>query len=65
MKVHRWIVGVPVCGSIDELEQTLCRYSVDEVILSSPAINGGVEHRIKEVCARLQRPVRRLDMKIT
>jgi hypothetical protein len=43
----------------------MSRYSVDEVILSSPAINGRVEHRIKEVCARLQRPVRRLDMKIT
>lgn len=65
MKAHRWIVGVPVRGSIDELELTMSRYSVDEVILSSPAINGRVEHRIKEVCARLQRPVRRLDMKIT
>ena len=65
MKAHRWIVGVPVRGSIEQLEQTLRRYSVDEVVLSSPAINGKVEHRIKEVCARLQRPVRRLDMKIT
>ena len=65
MKAHRWIVGVPVRGSIDQLEQTMHRYSVDEVVLSSPAINGNVEHRIKEVCARLQRPVRRLDMKIT
>jgi UDP-GlcNAc:undecaprenyl-phosphate GlcNAc-1-phosphate transferase len=65
MKAHRWIVGVPVRGSIDQLEATMCRYSVDEVVLSSPSINGNVEHRIKEVCARLQRPVRRLDMKIT
>jgi UDP-GlcNAc:undecaprenyl-phosphate GlcNAc-1-phosphate transferase len=65
MKAHRWIGGVPVRGSIDELEQTMHRYSVDEVVLSSPAINGNVEHRIREVCLRLQRPVRRLDMKIT
>jgi UDP-GlcNAc:undecaprenyl-phosphate GlcNAc-1-phosphate transferase len=65
MKAHRWIVGVPVRGSIEQLEVTMHRYSVDEVVLSSPAINGNVEHRIKEVCARLQRPVRRLDMKIT
>jgi UDP-GlcNAc:undecaprenyl-phosphate GlcNAc-1-phosphate transferase len=65
MKAHRWIVGVPVRGSIDQLEATMSRYSVDEVVLSSPSINGNVEHRIKEVCARLQRPVRRLDMKIT
>ncbi len=44
MKAHRWIVGVPVRGSIDELEQTMHRYSVDEVVLSSPSINGKVEH---------------------
>jgi UDP-GlcNAc:undecaprenyl-phosphate/decaprenyl-phosphate GlcNAc-1-phosphate transferase len=65
MKAHRWIVGVPVRGSIEQLEQTMRRYSVDEVVLSSPAINGKVEHHIKEVCTRLQRPVRRLEMKIT
>ena len=64
-KAHRWIAGVPVRGTIDDLERVLRRYSVDEVVLSSPAINGNVEHRIKEVCARLERPVRRLDMKIT
>jgi UDP-GlcNAc:undecaprenyl-phosphate/decaprenyl-phosphate GlcNAc-1-phosphate transferase len=65
MKAHRWIGGVPVRGSIEALEQTMHRFSVDEVVLSSPAINGNVEHRIREVCMRLQRPVRRLDMKIT
>jgi UDP-GlcNAc:undecaprenyl-phosphate GlcNAc-1-phosphate transferase len=65
IKAHRWIVGVPVRGSVDELEQTMRRYSVDEVILSSPSINGSVERRIREVCARLERPVRRLEMKIT
>ena len=40
-------------------------YAVDEVVLSSPAINGSVEHRIREVCARLERPVRRLHMEIS
>lgn len=64
-KTHRWIVGVPVRGAIDHLESTMRRYSVDEVVLSSPAINGPVEQRIREVCARLERPVRRLQMQIT
>ena len=64
MKAHRWIVGVPVRGSIDELEHTLRRYSVDEVVLSSPSINGKLEVRIRDICTRLERPVRRLDMKI-
>jgi UDP-GlcNAc:undecaprenyl-phosphate GlcNAc-1-phosphate transferase len=64
MKARRWIMGVPVRGNIDDLEATLRRYSVDEVVLSSPAINGSVEHRIREVCTLLERPVRRLHMEI-
>jgi hypothetical protein len=49
-KLHRWIVGVPVRGAFDRFEETLRRYSVDEVVLSSPAINGKVELRIREIC---------------
>jgi UDP-GlcNAc:undecaprenyl-phosphate GlcNAc-1-phosphate transferase len=64
-KVHRWIVGVPVRGSIDSLETTMQQYGVDEVILSSPAINGSVETRIREVCTRINRPVRRLHLEIS
>jgi UDP-GlcNAc:undecaprenyl-phosphate/decaprenyl-phosphate GlcNAc-1-phosphate transferase len=63
-KVHRWIVGVPVRGSIDSLEATMRQYAVDEVILSSSAINGSIETRIREVCASANRPVRRLHMEI-
>jgi len=64
MKVHRWIMGVPVRGALEQLEATMRRYAVDEVILSSPSINGSIEHRIREVCALLDRPVRRLQMSI-
>jgi UDP-GlcNAc:undecaprenyl-phosphate GlcNAc-1-phosphate transferase len=64
MKVRRWIMGVPVRGNIDKLEATMKRYAVDEVVLSSPSINGNVEHRIREICALLDRPVRRLHMEI-
>jgi UDP-GlcNAc:undecaprenyl-phosphate GlcNAc-1-phosphate transferase len=65
LKAHRWIVGVPVHGTLDQLEQVMRVYKVDEVLLSSPAINGNVEVRIREVCASLDRPVRRLRMEIT
>lgn len=65
LKAHRWIVGVPVHGALDQLEQVMRTYKVDEVLLSSPAINGNVEVRIREVCALLERPVRRLRMEIT
>jgi UDP-GlcNAc:undecaprenyl-phosphate GlcNAc-1-phosphate transferase len=64
MKARRWIVGVPVRGAIDELDDALGRYEVDEVILSSPQINGSVETRIRDVCTRRQKPVRRLQMSI-
>ena len=64
MKAHRWIVGVPVRGALGQLDATMRRYSVDEVILSSPSINGSIEHRIREVCAQLDCPVRRLQMSI-
>ena len=64
-KVHRWIVGVPVRGSIDSLEAIMRQYGVDEVILSSSAINGSIETRIREICVRTDRPVRRLHMEIS
>jgi len=63
-KTHRWIGGVPVCGALEQLEATMRRYSVDEVVLSSPSINGSIEYRIREVCKELDRPVRRLYMSI-
>jgi UDP-GlcNAc:undecaprenyl-phosphate GlcNAc-1-phosphate transferase len=63
-KVRRWIMGVQVRGTLDDLESTMRRYSVDEVVLSSPSINGAVEHRIREICTRMERPVRRLRMEI-
>jgi len=64
MKAHRWIMGVPVRGALAQLESTLRRYKVDEVILSSPSINGSVEHQIRDVCTALDRPVRRLQISI-
>ena len=64
MKAARWIVGVPVRGSIQALEATMRRFAIDEVILSSPSVNGQVEVRIREICAQLDRPVRRLHMEL-
>jgi UDP-GlcNAc:undecaprenyl-phosphate GlcNAc-1-phosphate transferase len=65
MKARRWIVGVKVHGALDELEEVMRTLAVDEVVLSSPSINGSVEHRIREVCEQLKRPVRRLHMDIS
>ena len=64
MKSRRWIVGVQVRGSLDHLEQAMRKYSIDEVVLSSPSINGKVEQRIRDVCRTHDCPVRRLHMEI-
>jgi UDP-GlcNAc:undecaprenyl-phosphate/decaprenyl-phosphate GlcNAc-1-phosphate transferase len=63
-KASRWISGVPVGGPLEQLEALIGRYAVEEVVLSSPAINGKVEHRVRETCARLGRPVRRFHMEL-
>ena len=47
------------------LESTMRKYRVDEVILSSPSINGNIERTIRQVCETLDCPVRRLNMSIT
>jgi UDP-GlcNAc:undecaprenyl-phosphate GlcNAc-1-phosphate transferase len=65
MKARRWIVGVPVRGALGELESTMRKYKVEEVILSSPSINGNIERTIRQVCSTLECPVRRLNMSIT
>jgi FlaA1/EpsC-like NDP-sugar epimerase len=64
MKARRWIVGVPVRGGLGQLERTLVNDSVDEVILSTPAIEEMVEEQIRRVCNVHATPVRRFHMSI-
>ncbi len=64
-KIRQWIGGVPVKGSIEALETTIRRYRVEEVLLSSPKINGAIEGRIRELCAAMSLPIRRLHMDIS
>jgi UDP-GlcNAc:undecaprenyl-phosphate GlcNAc-1-phosphate transferase len=64
MKARRWIMGLPVRGNIDSLEEMMDRLSVDEVVLSSSKINGSIEGRIRDVCGARNIPVSRLHMEI-
>lgn len=63
-KWNRFIDGVPVRGAAGELESVLAQNGIDEVVLSSPAINGSVEQHVREVGARLGTPVKRLHIDI-
>jgi len=62
--VSRRVIGVPVRGTVDDLERVIRSMSIEEVLLSSSAINGHVEARVREVCAALDVPVRRLYLDI-
>jgi UDP-GlcNAc:undecaprenyl-phosphate GlcNAc-1-phosphate transferase len=64
MKARKWIVGVPVRGGLSELERTLGEYEVDEVILSSPAIEENAEQQIRRICNFHAKSVRRFHMSI-
>ncbi len=63
-KAQRWIEGVPVRGGFGALPAALARYAVDEVVLSSPAINGTREQQIRALCAERDLAVRRLHLEI-
>jgi UDP-GlcNAc:undecaprenyl-phosphate/decaprenyl-phosphate GlcNAc-1-phosphate transferase len=58
------IVGVPVRGCLDDLETILTSLRIEEVLISSPSINGSVEARLREVCAAHDVPVRRFYLDI-
>jgi len=58
------IVGVPVRGCVDDLAALLDRARIDEVLLSSPAINGPLEARVIEICRAHRVDVRRLYFEI-
>ena len=63
-KQQRWILGLPVRGGVGDLESSLQRDGVEEIILSSKSINGTVESQIRGTCDRLGVVVRRLYLDI-
>jgi FlaA1/EpsC-like NDP-sugar epimerase len=47
------IIGVAVLGSLEALKRVIRSLSIHEVLISSPAIKGSVEARVREVCTAL------------
>ena len=64
VKISRYILGVPVRGTFDDLNALLQRLDVDDVVLSSAAINGEREVAIRTICNTLGKPVRRLHLEL-
>jgi UDP-GlcNAc:undecaprenyl-phosphate GlcNAc-1-phosphate transferase len=63
-KRNRLILGVPVRGTGDDLERIIPLYRVDELIISTQALNGHRESRIRGTCDAKNIPVRRLYLDI-
>jgi FlaA1/EpsC-like NDP-sugar epimerase len=60
----RRMMGVPVCGTLRDLEVIIRRLNVEEVLISSPAIGAEAEARVRQVCAARGIEVRRLYLDI-
>jgi UDP-GlcNAc:undecaprenyl-phosphate GlcNAc-1-phosphate transferase len=63
-KRARRFVGVPVRGDSNELEQIIARYGIEEVLISSPAVDGEAEARVRAACAPRSDEDRRLFLDI-
>jgi UDP-GlcNAc:undecaprenyl-phosphate GlcNAc-1-phosphate transferase len=64
VRQHRRILGVWVAGNLDQLEGTLTRFHVDEVVITTPAVGPEVEACVRERCKPFNVPVRRLRLEI-
>ena len=64
VKLQRRMLGIAVRGPCDVLDTLLTKYQVEEVLLSSPSINGTREQHVRQVCEARQVPVRRLFLEL-
>jgi len=62
LKRHRHIHGFPVLGSIDDLERIMREQQITDLLLSSQYVNGANLERAKEICRRLNVPLKRLSI---
>lgn len=63
-KRNRFIMGVPVRGTADDLDRVIKSYRVDEIIISTHSLNGTRESLIRSVSDAANIPVRRLHLEI-
>jgi UDP-GlcNAc:undecaprenyl-phosphate GlcNAc-1-phosphate transferase len=59
-KRSRRLVGVPVRGTATDLDAVITKMEIEEVLISSPAIDGEAEARVRATCAARAVAVRRL-----
>ncbi len=63
-KANTWIDGIPVEGTLEDLERVVKRHDAGVVVVSSPSIGADREQRTRELAGRMGRDVRRLRIEI-
>ncbi len=58
------IHGIPVLGGAEDIAMVLNRHAVQEVVVSSPKIQGGMLDHVIDACNRLDVPVRRASIRL-
>jgi FlaA1/EpsC-like NDP-sugar epimerase len=58
-------MGIPIRGGAETVETVIAGYRIEELILSTAAIDPERERQVREACARKQVPVRRFKLEIT
>jgi UDP-GlcNAc:undecaprenyl-phosphate GlcNAc-1-phosphate transferase len=58
------MMGVPVRGSLDDIDGLLVKLAIDEVLISSASIDDAHESRVRQLCAARGIRVRRLFLDI-
>jgi UDP-GlcNAc:undecaprenyl-phosphate GlcNAc-1-phosphate transferase len=63
-KRSRRVVGVAVRGTAKEIDALLVRYRIEELVISTPAIDAEAESKVRAACAAKGVPVARLFYEI-
>jgi UDP-GlcNAc:undecaprenyl-phosphate/decaprenyl-phosphate GlcNAc-1-phosphate transferase len=61
---HRRLIGVPVRGGLADLDRVLGKVRVDEVVISTVAVDAEMETRIRVICGQREVGVKRLFLEI-
>jgi UDP-GlcNAc:undecaprenyl-phosphate GlcNAc-1-phosphate transferase len=64
-KLGRRLMGVPIRGGVDRIDQVLTRYRIDEVVFSTCVIDPAQQEQVRAACARRGIPVRQFKLEIT
>jgi UDP-GlcNAc:undecaprenyl-phosphate GlcNAc-1-phosphate transferase len=65
VKHRRTLMGIPIRGGAETIETVIDGYRIEELILSTAAIDPERERQVRETCARKQVPIRRFKLEIT